>query len=121
MNRGCTGRVYGYNPYMKSSRLEIRIEPHLLDRVKEVAAESGCSTSQLVEGLLAWAVDHAYPGLPDLHENGEGYIDTDEGQGVWFGHDGFSPGGKPIGGGFVAFSLDFRPQRVVRTGEDVYS
>ena len=78
------------------------------------------SVNQLIQGVMSWAVDHAYPGLPCVDHNGEGYIQSTDETGVWFGTSGYDDDDNPIGDGEVVFALDFTSRRSVRNGREVY-
>jgi HicB family len=106
---------------MKSkSRIELRFDTDLHTSIKGLADESGVSVNQLVQGVMAWAVDNAYPGLPSVGENGPGYVESTDDVGVWFGTSGYDDEGNPVGGGEVVFALDFSSRRSVRKGREVY-
>lgn len=103
----------------KSRRFEMRMDAGLHDRLSSLAEDAGASVSQLIQGVMAWAVEHAYPGLPDAVDERRGLWESSGDAGVWFGWDGYKPDGEPVGGGEVVFALDFTAGRSVREGRSM--
>lgn len=102
----------------QKARFETRVETETHARLRELADAAGVSMNQLVEGILVWAMSKAYPGKPVVHENGPGYYDSTDAPAVWFGFDGFTHKGEPVGNGQVLFVLDFSPNRPIIEGSE---
>jgi HicB family. len=101
---------------MRKTRYELRLDPDLHAKARALADAAGVSMNQLLEGVVAWAVQHGHPGRPILRED-HPVIDSAEGPAVWFGTDGRDP--EDDLPGEVVFVLDFSPARAVRTGPDL--
>ncbi len=101
----------------RKARFETRLDSDTHARLRKLAEEAGVSMNQVIEGVLLWAATKAYAGLPAPHENGSGYFESVEAPAVWFGFDGFTEEGEPVGGGEVLFVLDFSPGRAVIAGK----
>lgn len=99
------------------TRVELRFDAHLHERIKALAAELDVSVNQLVQSVMAWAVDHANVGLPEEVERG--VFATTEAPAVWFGDEGVDEDGEATGEGFVAFALDFSTTYPIRHPRDL--
>jgi len=117
MGGNSVGVRYRYGHRLKSRVKcryeEVRLEPWLADEVRSLAESSGVSVNQLVEGVLAWAVEKGHPGLPSPTDDRVVAFDSSEERGAWFGETGLDQEGRPIGGGDVLFVLDFSARRAV--------
>lgn len=101
----------------QKTRVELRFDAHLHDRIKALAAELDVSVNQLVQSVMAWAVDHAHVGLPEEVERG--VFATVDAPAVWFGDEGVDENGDGTGEGYVAFALDFSTTYPIRHPRDL--
>jgi len=106
----------------EKARCQIRLDPRVHERLKTLAIDSDLSINQLVEGILAWSVNNAHSGLPNVREDPP-FVDTSPATNVvWFGHDGAERDehGKVIDvsaePGQICFMLDFRATRATVNG-----
>ncbi|MCE5279352.1 MAG: hypothetical protein ABFD92_01980 [Planctomycetaceae bacterium] len=91
-------------------RLELRLEADLARSIKKLAASSGMSVNQVMQGVARWAVDHAHAGMPVVSQDEELYTRKAVGV-VWFGVEGKrGVGPEP----HVVFAVDYSSGRVVR-------
>lgn len=103
-------------------RVDLRIDPELMDAVQDLADRSGLSVNQLVGGIVRGVVPWAHVGLADELVAPDGtaeevfVLDCEPGA-VWFGDEGY----EPVAGGGVErvrptslwFGLDYRGERNV--------
>jgi len=106
----------------QKTRTEIRLDPRVHERAKQLAAEAGISVNQLLEGVITWAMGNGQAGRPDeTWTEQAGVIQSEPEEGVvWFGSSGMTldPRGKVeevSGDGHVVFVLDFTAGRAVVT------
>jgi hypothetical protein len=100
----------------KKARSELRVDADVHVKAKEIAAAAGISMNQFFEGVIAWAVNQAHPGRPEL--NPDASITTTEEEGVlWFGDSADGETGRD----HLIFVLDFSATRAIVHGLEVYS
>jgi len=93
----------------EKTRLQLRIDTDLANRLEKLADDVGVSTNQLLQGVMRWAVENAHPG--EISKFGT-VIETRPRPGcVWFGRN--APTSEDDESS-VAFELDFTERRVVR-------
>ena len=97
------------------TRVELRFDTDLYDRVKELADAADISVNQLLQGITRWAMDRSNLGEPKYVHPQEA-IETKHVPGcVWFGNADFKTYDD---GGYtppeILFSLDFTERYVVR-------
>jgi hypothetical protein len=115
------------------SRLELRFDPELNERIRSLADKASISVNQLIQGVMRWAVNNAVVGEPYRDEEGivraKGVLGC-----LFFGREGghWEPGekedwerhyGEKIEGhirdtGQLVFSLDFTERFVVRDDDE---
>jgi hypothetical protein len=111
---------------MAKTRLELRFDPELTERVKRLADDAGVSVNQLLQGLSQWAVDNAVRGEPYRDENGLVRVREQAGC-IFFGRVAENRTPEEIDDleahygrkwepdkGSIVFVLDFTVRRVVR-------
>lgn len=109
----------------RKQRLELRLDPDIVERVRSLAKESGLSMNQLLEGVVAWASMCGHVGRPRYEDvNAALVVETEPEAGVlWFGDEGWlideETGDKiqPNGDSVVHLLLDFTPRRAVVLGD----
>lgn len=76
-------RRRGQSP--NKARVDLRMEPELLDKIKTLASRANISVNQLMNGLAEWATRHAVVGEPELYEEqGEKLVGRREVAGCFF-------------------------------------
>jgi len=102
-------------------RCEVRVDPAVHAKAKALAEKAGVSLSQLIEGVMWWAVEHGHAGRPLTEEVGlEEFVtnDPEHDQCVWFGSCGIEDDGGGIASfGRVCFELDYAGPRMVDWGD----
>ena len=66
------------------TRIELRFDTDVAERVQSLADQIGISLNQLMQGLARWATQNAIVGEPHRDEEGNVRNRTQEGS-VWFG------------------------------------
>ncbi|NNJ26790.1 toxin-antitoxin system HicB family antitoxin [Alienimonas chondri] len=103
--------------------MQVRLDPELHAKVKDLAEQTDISVNQLVQGVLRWAVENAVHGEPEIRP-GFQFVNRREVPGcVFFGRTGTWTREDPederterVGDyGCVFFGLDFSGRGLVRT------
>lgn len=103
----------------KKIRTEVRLDPEVHGKLKALAANSGLSMNQVIEGVLSWAADRGTPGRAVCEVMGKCEVIYAEQepteQACWFGQVGEFDGHDLAYAGDVAFELDYSGPRSVVT------
>ena len=101
----------------KKIRTEVRLDPEVHRQLKDLAADSGLSMNQVIEGVLAWASTRGNPGRARFEVMGPHMVIYKEDEPTehvcWFGLRGKFDGDDLIRGGEVVFELDYTGARAV--------
>lgn len=97
------------------TRVELRFDTDLYERVKATADEAEISVNQLLQGIARWAMGNAHVGEPDGRDRDEAISTVPTPGCVWFGREDIELLDdenflRPC----VYFALDFTERRVVR-------
>jgi hypothetical protein len=51
------------------TRLEVRLNPHIANQLKETAKETGVSLNQLMRSICTWATSNIHVGMPNIQDD----------------------------------------------------
>lgn len=123
-------KAVGSSGAADKARVELRVDPDVFEKMKDLTERAGISINQFVQGLVRWAVSNGHAGEPTRDEDGAVRTRTQLGC-VWVGTEGASgedreriedeaketredPKEYPAYNGRIHMFLDFTERRVVR-------